>query len=308
MSMVINTNMGSMNAQRILDGTSREQTTSMERLTSGLRINKSADDAAGLAVVTGMKTQSIGTQQAVRNANDGIGMLQTLDGATEEVVNMLQRMRELTVQSMNGTYNMDNRQQMQAEFGQLQKEIQRVADTTKFNNMNVMNASSFGSTALNATFGATSAGAISVAVSNASAMKVHVGWQGGSANRIGIALLNFSSLSAINTAIGIGNSGISTFGSAIAKASVALSVIDANLSVIKNMRANWGALQNRLEYTISNLQNVDENINSARSRIEDADFARESANLARTQVLQQAGMSMLSQANQQSQNVLSLLR
>ncbi|UQB42716.1 flagellin FliC [Thiomicrospira microaerophila] len=307
MSMVINTNMGAMNAQRILDGTSREQSTSMERLTSGLRINKAADDAAGLAVVTGMKTQSIGTQQAIRNANDSIGMVQTLDGATEEVVNMLQRMRELSVQSMNGTYNDDNRKQMQSEFGQLQKEIQRVADTTKFNGMNIMNASSFGSAAVAATFAATSAGALSVAASNASAFKAHVGWEGGSANRIGIALLNFSTLSAIGAAVTL-HSGISTYGSAVTLASTAMTAIDGSLSVIKNMQANWGAIQNRLEYTVANLQNVDENINASRSRIEDADFARESANLARTQVLQQAGMSMLSQSNQNSQNVLSLLR
>ncbi|UQB42715.1 flagellin FliC [Thiomicrospira microaerophila] len=307
MSMVINTNMGAINAQRILDGTTREQTTSMERLTSGLRINKAADDAAGLAVVTGMKTQSIGTQMAIRNGNDSIGMIQTLDGATEEVVNMLQRMRELTIQSMNGTYNMDNRSQMQSEFTQLQKEIQRVADTTKFNGMNIMNASSF-SGAVSASFAGTSAGALSVAGDLSTTFKAHVGWEGGSANRIAVPLMNFSTLSAINTAIGIGNSGISTFGSAIAKASVALSVIDANLSVIKNMRANWGALQNRLEYTVANLQNVDENINASRSRIEDADFAKESANLARTQVLQQAGMTMLSQSNQNAQQVMSLLR
>jgi flagellin len=307
MSMVINTNMGAINAQRILDGTSREQTTSMERLTSGLRINKAADDAAGLAVVTGMKTQSIGTQMAIRNANDGIGMIQTLDGATEEVTNMLQRMRELSIQSMNGTYNFDNRKQMQAEFGQLQNEIQRVADTTKFNGMNIMNGSSFGS-ALTATFAGTSAGQISATVSLNSTMKFHVGWEAQSGkNRIGLALLNFSTLSAINAAITLSAAG-SSYASAVANASIALSMINTGLSIIKNMRAYWGAVQNRLEYTVSNLQNVDENINASRSRIEDADFAKESANLARTQVLQQAGMSMLSQANQSSQNVLSLLR
>ncbi|WP_044410358.1 flagellin N-terminal helical domain-containing protein [Thiomicrospira microaerophila] len=309
MSMVINTNMGALNAQRILDGTSREQTTSMERLTSGLRINKSADDAAGLAVVTGMKTQSIGTQQAVRNANDSIGMIQTLDGATEEVVNMLQRMRELTVQSMNGTYNNDNRKQMQAEFGQLQNEIQRVADTTKFNGMNIMNASSFGSGVVAATFGSTSAAALSTASKLSATFQAQVGWEGGSANQIGVVLMNFSTLSALATTVRItGSASSTTFGSAVNMASAALSVIDLSLSVIKNMRANWGAVQNRLEYTISNLQNVDENINASRSRIEDTDFAKESANLARTQVLQQAGMSMLSQANQGSQQVLSLLR
>jgi len=308
MAMVINTNMASLNAVRTLDATSREQSTAMERLTSGLRINRAADDAAGLAVAQGMTTQIRGTEVAIRNANDGIGMLQTLDGATEEVMNMLQRMRELAVQSMNGTYSMDNRKQMDSEVTQLKNEIQRIADTTKFNGMNLMNASSFGSAAVNATFAATSAGALSVAVSNASAMKIHAGWEGTSNNRIGIPLLNFSSLSAINAAIGLANSGISTYASAAIKASVAMTAFDTGLSVLKTMRATWGALQNRLESTVSNLQNINENINESRSRIMDTNFATESANLARTQVLQQAGMSMLSQANQQSQQVLSLLQ
>ncbi|WP_130537792.1 flagellin [Thiomicrorhabdus indica] len=307
MAMVINTNMGAINAQRTLDQTSREQSVSMERLTSGLRINKAADDAAGLAVTTGMTTQIKGTDQAIRNANDSIGMLQTLDGATEEVVNMLQRMRELGVQSMNGTYNNDNRKQMQAEFSQLQEEIQRVADTTKFNGMNIMNASSFGSAAVAATFANTSAGALSVAGDNASAFKAHVGWEAGSNNRIAVAMLNFSTLSAIGAAVTL-QSGISTYGSGVALASTALTAIDGSLSVIKNMQAYWGAVQNRMESTVSNLQNVNENIMDSRSSVMDADFAKESANLARTQVLQQAGMSMLSQSNSNSQNVLSLLR
>lgn len=308
MAMVINTNMGALNAQRILDSTSREQTTSMERLTSGLRINRAADDAAGLSVVSGMSTQIRGTDQAIRNANDGIGMLQTLDGATEEVTNMLGRMRELAVQSLNGTYSMDNRKQMDAEFSQLKDEIQRVADTTKFNGMNIMNASSFGSAAVAATFAGTSAGALSVAANNASAMKIHAGWEGASNNRLGIAMMNFSSLSAIGAAIGLANSGISTYASAVVKATTALTAIDTGLSVINTMRATWGAMQNRLESTVSSMSNVNENIQASRSRIQDTDFAKESANLARTQVLQQAGMSMLSQANANSQNVLSLLR
>lgn len=308
MAMVINTNMGSLNAVRLLDETSLDTSRTMERLTSGLRINRAADDAAGLAVATGMNTQIRGTDVAIRNANDGVSLIQTLDGASEEVVNMLQRMRELTIQSMNGTYNMDNRKQMQSEVKQLQSEIQRVADTTKFNGMNIMNASSFGSTAVAATFAATSAGALSVAGDNASAMKIHAGWEGASNNKIDIPLLNFSSLSAIQGNVILHSTGMSSFASATLLASTALTVIDTGISVMNIMRANWGALQNRLESTVSNLQNVNENIEASRSRIMDADFAKESANLARTQVLQQAGMSMLSQANQQSQQVMSLLQ
>jgi len=313
MAMVINTNMASLNAVRTLDATSREQSTAMERLTSGLRINRAADDAAGLAVAQGMTTQIRGTEVAIRNANDGIGMLQTLDGATEEVMNMLQRMRELAVQSMNGTYSMDNRKQMDTEVVQLQHEIQRIADTTKFNGMNIMNASSFSAAAVSASFAGVSAPALSTAANLSAAMNIHAGWEGTSNNRIGIPLLNFSSLSAIGANIGLAGSTasgavITTYAQAAAKASTALTAFDTGLSVLKTMRATWGALQNRLESTVSNLQNINENINESRSRIMDTNFATESANLARTQVLQQAGMSMLSQANQQSQQVLSLLQ
>ena len=276
MAMVINTNMGALNANRILDATGREQSVAMERLTSGLRINKAADDAAGLAVTTGMTTQIKGTDQAVRNANDGISLIQTVDGATEEIVNMMQRMRELSVQSLNGTYNSENRAQMNEEFTQLQQEIDRVAKTTKFNEVSVMNGS-------------------------ATAVSLHVGWETGANNKITVTLTNFSA-AAINA-----GSGAVSIGT-VSAASAAIAAIDQDLSNINTRRATWGALQNRLESTVSNLNNVNENISASRSRIQDADFARESASLARTQVLQQAGMSMLSQANQNSQNVLSLLR
>ncbi|KUJ71045.1 flagellin [Thiomicrospira sp. WB1] len=275
MAMVINTNMAALNANRILDKTSVEQSTAMERLTSGQRINSAADDAAGLAVATGMTSQIRGTEQAIRNANDGMAMIQTVDGATEEVVGMMQRMRELAVQSMNGTYNAENRTQMDEEFTQLQNEIDRIAKTTKFNETSLMNGSN-------------------------AAISLHVGWETGADNKITVSLEGFS-LGSLNTstAVAIDDAG---------SASNAITQIDADLSNINTFRAKWGALQNRLESTVSNLANVNENMNSARSQIQDADFARESANLARTQVLQQAGMSMLSQANQQSQNVLSLLR
>ena len=271
MAMVINTNMGAINASRILDSTQKEQNTAMERLTSGLRINKAADDAAGLAVVTGMTTQIRGTDQAIRNANDGTSLLQTMDGATEEVVNMLQRMRELGVQSLNGTYSADNRTQMDAEYQQLSTEITRIANTTQFNETNLMNADD--------------------------SVGLHVGWQTGADNKIAVSTIDFTGLTALA-------GDITTVGTA----SAAISQIDINLGSIKTVRANWGAMQNRLDYTVSNLANVNENMASARSQIQDADYARESSNLARIQVLQQAGMAMLGQANQQSQNVLSLVR
>lgn len=267
--------MGSLNAVRLLDQTSLEQKTSMERLTSGLRINRAADDAAGLAVAEGMNSQIRGTDMAIRNANDGIGLVQTLDGATEEIVGMLQRMRELGVQSLNETYNVDNRKQMQEEFLQLQNEIDRIADTTKFNETALMEGT------LNT-------------------VDLHVGWENGADNKISIGLTDFN-VSALNT------NAVQTI-STVTKASAAITTIDSDLSNINLQRAKWGALQNRLESTVSNLGNVNENMSAARSRIVDADFAKESANLARVQVLQQAGMSMLSQANQSSQNVMQLLQ
>jgi len=306
--------MGSENAIRLLDKTSRSQSTSMERLTSGQRINHAKDDASGLAVVTGMTAQIRGTDMAVRNANDGIGMIQTMDGASEEVVNMLQRQRELAIQSLNGTYNDTNRVQMDTEFKQLTKEIDRVAATTKFNQVDVM-----AQLGTNGSFLSTAA----------STQNIQIGWQvagnTGSRNKMGISMANFwTGASAAGTTGAIfgqvtfqstngvksvrlsaySRAGISTQ----AKASLTVMRIDSALSNIGTFRAKWGAFQNRLEYTVANLQNVNENIKSARSRIQDTDYARESANLSRTQVLQQAGMSMLSQSNQMSQNVMSLLK
>ncbi|MDG6773357.1 flagellin [Thiomicrorhabdus sp. ZW0627] len=316
MAMVINTNMGSMNAVRLLDQTASNQTTAMERLTSGLRINKAADDAAGMAVAEGMTSQIRGTDMAIRNANDGMSLVQTLDGAAEEVVSMLQRMRELSVQSLNGTYSDENRKQMNEEVKQMMTEIDRVAVTTKFNGVQVMQNVG------------TSGSILSTAPGT---LNVHAGWQVGADNKIPISTANF------NTGISGSGAGANLFGyythystqiaggaqvaisireSAFSKgtistqagASLMLMKIDGALSNTNTLRSKWGALQNRLESTVSNLSNVNENVNSARSQIRDADFAKESADLAKSQVLQQAGMSMLSQANQQGQNVLQLLQ
>jgi len=274
MAMVINTNMAAINATRILDRTSVDQATSMARLTSGKEINGAADNAAGLAIATKMTSQIMGTDQAIRNANDGISLAQTMDGAMDEVVNMMQRMRELGVQSMNGTYTNDNRQQMETEYNQLAGEIQRVGQTTAFNDKKLMNGS-------NTTF------------------SVHVGFDVGADNQVKLSTYNVSKLGKDLSTLTISTAG---------NASKTVGSIDDKLGSINLFRAKWGAVQNRLDSTVSNLANVNENMNSARSRIQDADFAKESANLARTQVLQQAGMSMLSQANSNSQNVLSLLR
>ena len=309
MAMVINTNMGALNAVRTLDQTSRELSTSMERLTSGLRINSASDDAAGLAITTSMTAQIRGTDQSINNANDGIAILQTIDGASEEIVTALQRMRELSVQSLNGTYSAANRSQMDEEYSQLEEEINRIAHTTKFNEVEIMgNVSASGA----------------LVSGSPTPIELHVGWQAGSANKITVSAQSFRiGASGAGTAAGAGGvlgrytnitgSVVSAAFSANsittqANASVAIQHLDGALSSISTERAGWGALQNRLESTVSNLQNLNENMNSARSAILDADFAAESAELARTQVLQQAGMSMLSQANQSTQNVMQLLQ
>ena len=274
MAMVINTNIASENAVRLLSKSQSEMANSMERLTSGLRINKTADDAAGKAIVTKMTEQVKGTTMAIRNANDGISLVQTVDGAAEETVNMLQRIRELAVQSANGTYSSAQRNQMNNEVSQLKQEINRVASTTKFNGVSLM------------------AGAKNVSI--------WAGWESGTGNAMVISLSNMGA-----SALGVTPA---TNVQTVTAAKSMMGQVDKALSTINTTRSKFGAMQNRFDYTISNLKNVNENIMASRSRVQDADFATESANLARTQILQQAGMSMLAQANQSQQNVLSLLR
>jgi flagellin len=278
MAMVINTNMGSANAVRLLDKTARSQSVTMERLTSGLRINSSKDDAAGMSVVTNMTTQIRGLDMAIRNANDGLSMVQTMDGAIEEVSNMLHRMRELGIQAMNGTYSSAQRKDMNVEYSQLTQEIRRIGSVTKFNGIGVFKPS-------------------------VASMSFHVGWENGPTNKIGSGLLKLntplSQVAASLAAKSLGTKGA---------ASAAVGILDKLLSTVQTSRARWGAVMNRLDYTLNNLQTVKTNIESSRSRIQDTDYAKESANLARTQVLQQAGMAMLTQSNQNGQNVLSLLK
>jgi flagellin len=277
--MVINTNMGSANAVRLLDKTARSQATTMERLTSGLRINSSKDDAAGLSVVTNMTTQIRGLDMAVRNANDGLNLVQTLDAATEEVTNMMQRMRDLGVQAMNKTYTSAQRADMNVEYSQLAAEMKRIASTTKFNGISLFHNAKMAS------------------------LSFHVGWENGATNKIGSGQLKLS-VSLIAMANSLLGQNVKSAGAA----SKAVSLLNAKLSQVQRARATWGAIMNRLDYTINNLQTVLTNTQASRSRIQDTDYAKESANLARTQVLQQAGMAMLTQSNQSSQSILSLLR
>lgn len=281
MAQVINTNVMSLNTQRTLNRSQSGMQVSLERLSSGLRINRAKDDAAGLAISERFTSQIRGLDQAIRNANDGISLLQTAEGALGEVTNSLQRMRELATQAANGTLTNADRASLQDEFDALRNEIIRISDVTEFNNINLLGAN----------------GSISL----------QVGWENGTNNVITVGRLDIESKSfgsggiaqAVSTIVDISNA---------ASAGAVMSLIGGALDVISNLRADFGAVQNRLESAVRNMENVIENQSAARSRVLDADFARETANLTRTQILQQAGTAMLAQANQLPQNVLSLLR
>jgi len=278
MSLFVNTNSSALNAQRQLSESSQALNKSFERLSSGFRINSASDDAAGLQISDRLTSQLQGLNQAVRNSNDAISITQTAEGALAETTNSLQRIRQLAVQSQNGINSSADRVALQKEVAALKTEISRIATDTKFNNLNILDAS------YSAAFlvGANSGQTISV---NLSASKI-VGGTGFSA-----------------TGLGIGTLSVETFG----EASAALASIDTAISAIGNVRADLGALQNRFQSTIRNLTNIAENLAGARSQIRDTDFAAETADLTRNQIIQQASISVLSQANQRPQAALSLL-
>ncbi|MDT3677596.1 MAG: flagellin [Burkholderiaceae bacterium] len=268
----INTNMISLNAQRNLGTTQSALATSIQRLSSGLRVNSAKDDAAGLAIAERMNAQVRGMNVAIRNANDGISLAQTAEGALGKVGDMLQRMRELAVQAANGTNGTADLGNLQEEYDQLGSEITRSLGATKFNGLAIL-----GDDAGDKAFqvGANSGETISVTTTD---------------------MVSDADLAA------------AIAGDLTADAGAALGVIDTALDTVNTERAKYGAVQNRFEAVIGNLQVASENQAAARGRIMDTDFAAETANLSRAQVLQQAGMAMLSQANAVPQNVLSLLR
>jgi len=275
---VINTNVMSLNAQRNLSASQGALTQSIQRLSSGLRVNSARDDAAGLAIATRMDAQVRGMNVAMRNANDGISMAQTAEGALGKVNDMLQRMRELSVQSANASNNGDDRDNLDLEFQALADEIDRTLAGTKFNGNKLFDAD-----AADPTKGKVFA--IQVGANNGDTITVT------SANLEGLG----------NTTIG-GN--IKT----VDDANDAITAIDDALDDVNTARATWGASQNRLEAAVSSLQINSENLSAAKGRIMDADFAKETAALTRAQILQQAGTAMLAQANAAPQGVLSLLR
>lgn len=269
MAMTINTNLQSLNAQRNLGTSQSSLSTSMQRLSSGLRVNSAKDDAAGLAIAERMSSQVRGMNVAVRNANDGISFAQTAEGALGKVTDNLQRMRELSVQAANGTNDTDNVASLGKEYDQLSAENDRLLTSTKFNGK---------------------------AVFNGAALDFQVGAENAADNKITVDAIAASVTSAA--------SDLTTNASALA----AMDKLDADIKAISEHRSTLGAVQNRFEAVVSNLQVASENTAAARSRIMDADFASETANLSRTQILQQAGTAMVAQANQLPQGVLSLLR
>ena len=285
MGVVINTNISSISAARSLDATRADLERAMERLSSGKRINGAKDDAAGMSVVTRMKAQISSLNQAVRNANDGISMIATYDGAADEIEDILVRMRELATLAQNGTYTSSDTSNANLEFQALREEINRIQEKTKFNGTLDISAST-----------------------GVQTYSFQVGFKGSDSVSIAFGSLAASALAASPTASF--DDGITGVGqaSAIAQAASAVTVIDGMLSNLNVHRATAGAVINRLEHTVSNLMSVVQRTEEARSRIEDADFATESAALARANVLVQAGSAMLAQANQNPQYVLALLR
>jgi len=275
MALFVNTNVSALNAQRQLINSGKNLDVSFQRLSSGFRINSAADDAAGLQISNRLTSQIQGLDQAIRNANDGISLSQVAEGAMDEITTALQRIRVLSVQSQNGINSSGDRLALQKEVSALKTEISRIATTTQFGGVKLLDGK-YSSTFL---VGANAGQNISVNISRA----------GGGYGTSGLNLSNLS---------------IST----LAGASAALTSIDSAITIIDSKRADLGAIQNRFQATIRNLSNIVENVSSARSRIKDTDFAKETAELTRSQILQQASTTILSQANQRPQSALSLLQ
>ncbi|MBY8824449.1 flagellin [Sphingomonas colocasiae] len=267
---VINTNMASLRAANASTSASKALGSAMERLSTGKRINSAKDDAAGLAISTSMTAQVRGMNQAIRNANDGIALAQTAEGALNEVTNMLQRVRELAVQSKSGTYSGSDRTNMQTEVTELTSQISSIVSNTKFNDVTL--------------FSTTAATSVTI--------------QTGAESTDTVAL-SISALTGVTVAFSVASD---------TAAGTAIGNVDTALDSVNAARASLGAGQSRLESVVNNLTTNSTNLSDARSRIEDADYSAETAALAKAQILSQASTAMLAQANQSQQNVLSLLR
>jgi flagellin len=272
MGLFVNTNASSLNAQRNLFNSSQSLSTSFERLSSGFRINSASDDAAGLQISERMTSQIQGLNQASRNANDGISLVQTAEGALGEVTTSLQRIRTLAVQSQNGINTTEDRAALNAEVTALKEEITRIADTTTFGGVNILDG----------------------VITSASFL---VGAESG--ENIAVDLTQDFDTAGLS----VDAADVSTAGSA----ATAMGLVDTAIATVSAARGEFGATQNRFQSTIRNLSNISENVSAARGRIRDTDFASETAELTRNQIVQQASLTVLSQANQRPQAALSLL-
>lgn len=271
--MRINHNIAALNTYRQLNSANNAQQSSMEKLSSGLRINRAGDDAAGLAISEKMRGQIRGLDMAAKNAQDGISLIQTAEGALNETHAILQRMRELAVQGANDTNVDDDRTAIQDELNQLMSEIDRIADTTEFNTKNLLKGSFSG------TF--------------------QIGANDGQTIKLGISAMNTTGLSLSATSVSVSSNGA---------ANSAISAIDNAIKLVSSQRSKLGAVQNRLDHTINNLSTSSENLTAAESRIRDVDMAKEMMEQTKNAILSQASQAMLAQANQLPQGVLQLLR
>jgi flagellin len=294
---VVNTNVNATVAQNALVRNERQMNTAMERLSTGQRINGAKDDAAGLAISSRMTSQIRGLEVGVRNANDAISMISTADGALIEVTNMLQRMRELALQSANGTTTSDDRNYLNKEYANLINEIERIAASTQWNGRNILDgaANGTGDTTVAFQVGANGGQTISVNFGN-------ISQDSGSGTTV-FETFEQSGTLAAGAFISAG-----TTASAITTAASAIDKIDSAITAVNSQRATYGAAINQLTYAVDNLSSVKVNAEASRSRILDTDYALETSELARTQIIQQAGTAMLAQANQLPQTVLSLLQ
>jgi len=291
MATSINTNVASLNAQRNLAASAASLTTTMQRLSSGLRVNSAKDDAAGLAIANRMDTQTRGMNVAIRNSNDAISLAQTAEGALGAITNNLQRMRELAVQAANGTYSVNDLKSLDAEYQLLANENQRVISVTNFNNQPVLNGAGGVAGKFSFQVGANAGETIAVTIGDATPLNT--------GPTVPFVATPPAVTGAAPTASDITNQ---------ANAALSIGACDTDLDAVNSTRATLGANQNLFEQVIANLRVASENSAASRGRIMDADYAQETANLSRTQILQQAGTAMVAQANQLPQSVLSLLR
>ena len=319
MALYVNTNVSSLNAQRQLNKSGNSLDTSFQRLSSGLRINSAKDDAAGMQIANRLTSQVNGLNQGNRNANDGISLAQTAEGALDEVTSMFQRIRTLAQQASNGSNTDEDRLALQEEIRSLSEEVNRVAEDTTFGGQNLLDGSYDAKFQVGADAIQTIGFSMKNVAGTANSMSTNGGFTMSGIAEIatGVTGKAMSSLAAgisdVDSGLAQGSVGFSSFGattisvSSQGNAQLIMAGMDSLIAVVDKKRAELGAVQNRFQSTIRNQSNISENLSAARSRIQDTDFATETANLTKMQILQQASQSILSQANQRPQVALSLL-